>query len=112
MFWRFIDHGSLLTLRIHDPFTHDSGTYSCEIITPFGNCSTECQLVIEEMENNLRNLIPKIKLSPVESIIQVGDSAMFYAQAENLNSVHVTWFIAGREISTSDNNIKVNYWEN
>jgi hypothetical protein len=99
----------LLTLRIHDPFTHDSGTYSCEIITPFGNCSTECQLVIEEMENSLRNLIPKIKLSPVESVIQEGDSAMFYSQAENSNSVNVTWFLAGQQISSIDNKIKVNY---
>jgi hypothetical protein len=99
----------LLTLRIHDPFIHDSGTYSCEIITPFGNCSTECQLVIEEMENSLRNLIPKIKLSPVESVIQEGDSAMFYSQAENSNSVNVTWFLAGQQISSIDNKIKVNY---
>lgn len=98
----------MLTLRIHDPFLFDSGTYCCEIETPVGTCRTECHLQVEEIDTNLlKCLIPKFKKTPVHSVVQAGETAIFSTKIESPKSNDVSWFVAGRQMRSNGENVEV-----
>lgn len=97
----------MLTLRIHDPFIFDSGTYCCTIETPFGTCQTECHLKVVELAANAKCSIPKFKKTPVHSVVQTGETAIFATKIESPKSSDVSWFVAGRRMMTNGENFEV-----
>lgn len=97
----------MLTLRIHDPFVYDSGNYCCTVETPFGSCQTDCHLEVEEIDSNLKCSIPKFKKTPVHSVVQAGETAIFSTKIESPKSSDVSWFVAGRRMSSNGDNVEV-----
>lgn len=98
----------MLTLRIHDPFILDSGNYCCTIETPVGTCQTECYLDVKEIDINLKCSIPKFKKTPVNSVVQTGETAIFATKIESPKSSDVSWFVAGRQMRSNGEDVEVN----
>lgn len=97
--YRFIDHGNgELALRIQDPFVFDSGRYSCIITTPTGDCTTYCDVEIEETFNNLSDVIPEFTKLPLPAIALHGNSTSFCTRVTPVDS-DVIWSVCGREIT-------------
>lgn len=96
---RFIDHGNgELALRIQDPFVFDSGRYSCIITTPVGDCTTYCDVEIEETFDNLCDVIPEFTKLPLPAVALHGNSASFCARVTPVDS-DVIWSVCGHEIT-------------
>jgi hypothetical protein len=98
-----------LTLRIHDPFTLDSGKYSCIISTLEGECSTECDVEIEELNDdaNLWDVIPEFVKLPLPAIA-VNGPVTFCSRITPIDS-DVKWSICGREINANEKGFAVSY---
>lgn len=96
---RFIDHGNgTLTLRIQDPFVFDSGRYSCTITTPVGDCTTHCDVDIDETFDNLLEVIPEFIKPPLPTVALPGTAASFCTRFTPVDS-DVIWSVCGREIT-------------
>lgn len=106
--YRFIDHGDgVLTLRIQDPFTLDSGKYSCIISTLAGDVSSECEVEIEELyDANIYDVIPEFVKVPLPAISLLGGSTSFCSRVTPIDS-NVVWSLCGREISEDVKEYKV-----
>lgn len=96
---RFIDHGNgTLTLRIQDPFVFDSGRYSCTIMTPVGECMTQCDVEIEETYDNLFDVLPEFLKPPLPTVALHSNTASFCTRVTPVDS-DVKWSVCGREIT-------------
>lgn len=106
----YIDHGNgELCLRIQDPFVFDSGRYSCRIITVVGDCSTHCNVDIEETYDNLAEIIPEFLKLPLPAISLDGNSSSFCTRISPVDS-NVIWSVCGREITSEMKNF-VSRWK-
>jgi hypothetical protein len=94
-----MDHGNgELALRIQDPFVFDSGRYSCTITTPAGDCTTYCDVEIEETFENISDVIPEFTKLPLPAIAFHGKTTSFCARVTPVES-DVIWSVCGREIT-------------
>ncbi|CRL00790.1 CLUMA_CG014043, isoform B [Clunio marinus] len=98
----YIDHGKgVLTLRITDPFIFDSGNYSCTVTTPYGDCTTSCDIEIEEPFDNISHIIPEFVKAPLPTVAFPGNSASFCARVSPVDSI-VQWSVSGVDITDDD----------
>jgi hypothetical protein len=95
-------------LRIQDPFVFDSGRYSCTITTPAGDCTTYCDVEIEETFENLCDVIPEFTKLPLPAVILHGNSTTFCARVTPVDS-DVVWSICGREITNDVKDYTVSF---
>ncbi|KAL7039652.1 hypothetical protein ACKWTF_000058 [Chironomus riparius] len=104
----YIDHGNgILTLRIQDPFVFDSGKYSCVITTLSGECTSECDVEIEELyEINVLDVIPEFIKAPLPFISLPGCLASFCARITPVDS-EVIWSVCGCEINDDMKDYKI-----
>ena len=107
-FRRYIDHGKgVLTLRIEDPFTLDSGVYKCVISTLFGDVSSECEVEIEEFyDGNIFDIVPEFVKTPLPTISFLNGSASFCCRVTPIDS-NVVWSICGKDVSDDRKEFKV-----
>ena len=106
---RLIDHGNgTLALRIQDPFVFDSGRYSCTIITSAGDCSTWCDVEIEETYDNLFDVIPEFVKLPLPTVALHGSTASFCTRVTPVDS-DVIWSVCGREITNDRKDFMVSF---
>lgn len=97
--YRFIDHGNgELALRIQDPFVFDSGRYSCTITTTAGDCTSYCDVEVEETFENLCDFIPEFTKLPLPAVALHGNSTSFCTRVTPVDSI-VIWSVCGREIT-------------
>lgn len=87
-------------MRVQDPFVFDSGRYSCTVTTTAGDCSTECDVEVEETYENIFDVIPEFIKLPLPSVALHGSPTAFCARVTPVDS-DVIWSVCGREI-TSD----------
>lgn len=107
--YSYIDHGDgTLTLRILDPFVFDSGRYSCTITTISGDCTTQCDVEIEETFDNLRDVIPEFVKLPLATVALPGNAASFCARVTPVDS-DVIWSVCGREITSDTKDYAVSF---
>lgn len=85
-------------MRVKDPFMFDSGRYSCTILTPAGECTTQCDVEIEESYNNLFDALPEFVKPPLPTVALHGNCASFCTRITPVDS-DVTWIVCGREIT-------------
>lgn len=96
-----------MTLRIQDPFVFDSGKYTCVITTLSGECTSECDVEIEELyEINVLDVIPEFIKAPLPFISLPGCLASFCARITPVDS-EVIWSVCGCEISDDMKEFKV-----
>lgn len=96
---RLIDHGDgLITLRIMNPLSIDSGSYTCMVASEFGCCTTTADVTISETSNVLRETIPTFVKELVPAVAMHGSVVSFCARVSPITS-KVKWFICGREIT-------------
>lgn len=106
---RFIDHGNgMLTLRIQDPFVFDSGRYSCTIITSVGDCTTWCDVEIEDTYENLFDEIPEFIKLPLPTVALHGSTASFCTRVTPVDS-EVVWSVCGCEITNDRKGFAVSF---
>jgi hypothetical protein len=95
-------------LRIQDPFVFDSGRYSCIITTPAGDCTTYCDVEIEETFDRLDDVIPEFTKLPQPAVILHGNSTSFCARVTPVDS-DVIWSVCGREITDNGKDYLVSF---
>jgi hypothetical protein len=95
-------------LRIQDPFVFDSGQYSCIITTPVGDCTTYCDVKVEETFEILNDVIPEFTKFPLPAVVLHGNSTSFCARVTPVDS-NVIWEICGKEISDDVKNYVVSF---
>lgn len=76
----------------------DSGQYSCTIITPAGDCTTQCDVEIEETYDNLLDVLPEFVKPPLPTVALHSKSATFCTRISPVDS-KVIWNVCGREIT-------------
>lgn len=95
-------------MRIQDPFVFDSGRYSCIITTPAGDCTTYCDVEIEETVERLCDVIPEFTKLPLPAVILHGNSTTFCARVTPVDS-DVVWSVCGREITNDVKDYTVSF---
>jgi hypothetical protein len=99
----------VLTLRVQDPFVFDSGKYTCVITTVAGECSTECEVDIEELDDvniNIFDVIPEFIKVPLPTIALPGCPVSFCTRITPIDS-NVVWSVCGSEIADDTKGYKV-----
>lgn len=97
-----IDHGDgLLALRIANPVSQDSGSYTCNIASEYGCCTTTCEIIINNATCKLsQESMPTFIEEPLPVVTTHGTSLSFHVRTSP-DSAITKWFICGREITES-----------
>lgn len=99
LLFRFVDHGNgLITLRVLDPLSIDSGIYTCVITSEYGCCVTSGEVNIIDSEETLPIVAPEFMKTPISTVAMHGSTVAYCTRVSPVTS-KVKWFVCGREIT-------------